>query len=180
MALNAAELAKSDFWEKKIRAVHKVRDVDKDGFITRADYMIIIQRYRDMGSSQEHLERLKHVFDALCNSLGLAGDSQRVTHDDIVANFGKSSVDIAHLAQVFDLMFDAMDSDGSDLLSFKEWVDYYRAVGIDTAYARASFDAMDTDGDGVVSKKEFYDYNKEYYYSTEDKLHSSIMFGPLD
>ena len=59
-------------------------------------------------------------------------------------------------------------------------MDHYKALGADVAYARASFDAMDMDGNGVVSKEEFTAYNIEFFYSTEDKLNSSIMYGPLD
>lgn len=43
------ELTNNDFWNKKFRHAVSVRDVDKDGFITRSDFQIVVQRYRDMG-----------------------------------------------------------------------------------------------------------------------------------
>ena len=56
------------------------------------------------------------------------------------------------------------------LTSFNEWADFYKAMGIDTVYARASFDAVDLNGDGIISK--------EAEFFTEDMLKSSIMFRP--
>jgi hypothetical protein len=39
---------------------------------------------------------------------------------------------------------------------------------------------MNTSGDGVVSMDEFIQYNKEFFFTTEDTLKSSILYGPLD
>ena len=104
----------------------------------------------------------------------------KLTHENLVANFEKTEINVDELTKIFITWFEIIDSDANGEISFKEWVDYYKVVGIDTAHARASFDAMDTNHDGVVSKEEFHAYNVEYYYSAEDKLHSSIMYGPLD
>ena len=57
--------------------------------------------------------------------------------------------------------------------------DSLKALNIDKAHARASFDAMDTNGDGKISKEEFVAYHVEFYYTAEDKLKSSILYGPL-
>ncbi|CAB3982222.1 sarcoplasmic calcium-binding [Paramuricea clavata] len=46
-------------------------------------------------------------------------------------------------------------------------------------HAEPSFKAMDTDGDGVISHDEFVAYHYEYFHTSEDKLHSSHLYGPL-
>ena len=66
------------------------------------------------------------------------------------------------------------------VISFEEWKTHYQIMGIDLAYARASFDAMDTDKNGVISKEEFVSFHFEFYCTSEDKLGSSILHGPLD
>ena len=80
--------------------------------------------------------------------------------------------------------FKSVDTDANGTISFKEWVEYYKALGVDPCHARASFDAMDTNGDNDVSMEEFAAYNKEFFFSADAFfqliLHSSIMYGPLD
>ena len=55
-----------------------------------------------------------------------------------------------------------------------------KCLGIDPAHARASFDALDTNNDGVISEEEFRAYHWEFFCTTENKLNSEIMYGPLE
>lgn len=77
-------------------------------------------------------------------------------------------------------MFELLDLDGDGTINFDEWKMHYLCNNTNADYARASFDAMDTDKNGLISRDEFINYLDEFYYSTEDKLNSSILFGPLD
>ncbi len=81
--------------------------------------------------------------------------------------------------KVYVAMFKTVNENGDGRISFQEWVNHYKSMGIPVEHARASFDAMDSDGDGSVSEKEFCNYHSEFFCSTEDKLKSSILFGPL-
>ena len=38
---------------------------------------------------------------------------------------------------------------------------------------------MDKDGGGKITKEEFLDYNSEFFHTTENKLNSAILYGPL-
>ena len=177
--MDREELLKSDFWRRKIRMAGKIRDTNKDGFLSRDDFDFV-ERYRELGVPEDRLSKLEKEVDVLCKSLGIVDDTTRIPLEEHIVNFAKTKISIEELTQNIATMFDIIDSDGNGTISFKEWVDFYTVFRIDTKYARASFDAMDTDGDGVISREEFLAYNKEYYHTTEDKLHSSIMYGPLD
>ena len=76
--------------------------------------------------------------------------------------------------------FKLLDLNDNGVISFEEWKSHYVVRGIPTEYARASFDAMDKNGDGEISLEEFVAYNYEYFCSDEDKLSSSILYGPLE
>ena len=51
-------LCNNDFWKKKLRKAFENQDVDKDGFISRADYDLIISRYKEMGGALPNYKTL--------------------------------------------------------------------------------------------------------------------------
>lgn len=165
---------------KKLMRECKVRDTSKDGYIARDDFEIIIQRYKDMGYSDQHLTVLSERYETYMQVLGIANPNTKLTYEQVINNFLQASNHVEVLEQLIDGHFAIIDGNGDGVISFNEWVDSHKAMGIDTAYAEASFAAMDKNGDGDVSKEEFMAYNKEFYVSTEDTLNSSILFGPLD
>ena len=182
MEISPEELVKNEFWLKKLMMAMSVVDANKDGFISKADFDLVIERYHKMGSSEEHLERLKEAYAVLRQVLGVADDDTRLTYEETIENFGKGIITSTteELAMFITAHFETIDSDGNGEISFREWTEMYKAVGINTEFARASFDAMDANGDGIVSREEFTAYGKEYFFSAEDKLKSSILFGPLN
>ena len=170
------------FWKKKFRRAVVVRDIDGDGLITRSDFQRIVELYKEMGSSGEHLRKLNDTMIALCNSCGLTDDSKSLTYDEFTKNWIASlySTSGEIIANRFANMYVMIDMDGDGVISFSEWVKYCKTIDVDPEHARLSFDAMDTDGSNTISKEEFLAYNHEFFYSTEDTLNSSILFGPLD
>ena len=174
----AVDLTKSDYWMKKLRRECEIRDANKDGFISKDDFDLITVRYKDMGMSDERIKKLSCHYADFMVVLGIADPGVKLRYEDVIANFSKSNFDV--LGKTIDAHFEIIDSNEDGEISFNEWVDAYKAMDIDVVHARASFDAMDANGDGMISKEEFFAYTKEYYTSTEDKLKSSIMYGPLD
>lgn len=175
------DLEKNELWRKKIFTALKARDVNKDGFISNADFDMIIQRYKDMGISESHSKKLHSHYNELCKILGIADGVTKLTYEQVRANFAKAGAksNFTELAKIASAHFELIDTDENGEISFKEWVDFYKAMGIDTVHARPSFDAMDTNHHGVISGEEFAAYFTEFFFTTEDKLKSSIMFGPL-
>lgn len=76
--------------------------------------------------------------------------------------------------------FNATDVDGEGALQLEQWIVIMKGLGFDTAHAKTTFEAMNTNKDDKVTPDEFADYHYEYFFSPEDKLNSSILFGPLD
>jgi len=174
-------LRESPFWNKKIdRAIHK-RDVDKDGIITRKDFELAAQRYKDIARvSGEQLQRARKSLMNFADSIGVTDDTKQLTAEEfktIISNAGNL---VEMYNTLFQAMFNGLDINGDGVLSIKEWELHYKCMGIDPKYAKASFEAMDTNGDGVVSLEEFTAYHVEYFCTTENKLNSAILHGPLD
>ena len=180
--MSREEIVKNDFWWKKLMKAMSVVDTNKDGFISKADFDMVMERYREMGSSEAHLKKLDQSYVALRQVLGVVDETSKLTYEETIENFGKAIVSSTteQLATFITAHFETIDSDGNGEISFEEWTNLYKAVGINTDFARAAFHAMDTNGDGVVSREEFYAFGKEYFFSAEDKLKSSILYGPMD
>lgn len=174
------EIASNEFFLKKLQKEARVRDTNKDGFISKEDYDVVVQRYKEMGVSEAHLEKLRKNHDMLCTVMGITDDSIKLSYDQCIANFTKSSAQLEEVIKIFDTHFDIIDTNEDGKISFKEWTEHYKALDIDVKHARASFDAMDTNGDGIVSRDEFRAYHKEYYTTADDNLKSSLLHGPLD
>ena len=180
MAVNLEVLAKNEFWMRKLRTEARVRDTNKDGFVSKADFDIVLQRYKAMGTPEGHLKKLEKNHDLLCAALGIGDDTVQLTYDQCIENFTKCSNQLEEILKIFVTHFEIIDTNEDGKISFQEWVNYHKALGIDTSYAKGSFDAMDTNSDGVVSMEEFFAYSKEFYVTAEDKLMSSLLLGPLE
>ena len=173
------ELQSNEFWRKKFQRALAVRDTDGDGFITRSDFKLIIQRYKDMGSSEEHLKKLNSTFMKSCDMWGLTDDSVALTYDKFAKNVAMEFA-VENTVKVFQAMFEIIDMNNDGVIAFEEWEKYNKAIGISPSHAQRSFTAMDADGDGKVTKDDFIAYNLEFFFSTKDDLNSSILFGPLE
>ena len=132
-----------------------------------------------MGTPEKHIKILQDKFKKLCDYWGLTDHSMKFPISDMLDRYCKN-IETQDKVNVFRDLFESVDVNGNGEISFDEWVTHYKAIGVDTKHARASFDAMDFNGDGIVSKEEFVDYHREFFLSNEDKLNSSILFGPLE
>ena len=54
----AEEFWKNALWKKKMERELKSRDLDGDGFVSKVDYDLLIQRYRELGTPEKHLEKM--------------------------------------------------------------------------------------------------------------------------
>lgn len=179
----AKSFKENAFWQAKFQRAMEVRDVDKDGFIQIADFKLIVQRYREMGAPDDHLKKIEQSFERTFAKVGLIDDTTALTYQEFSSNFAKILDKLGNLgsdSSLFKESFNIIDTNEDGKISFSEWVNFYKALGIDPIHAKASFDAMDSNGDGVVSMEEFIAYNEEFFFSTEDTLKSSILFGPIE
>lgn len=46
-------LFQSNFWRRKMRTVHNILDVDKDGLISFNDFLLLAERFKALGNLDE-------------------------------------------------------------------------------------------------------------------------------
>ena len=180
MTDRAKMLQESPFWNKKVDRVMQVTDVNKDGVITLKDFELVAQRYKDQGGvTAEQHQRIKASLKSFSDAAGLTDDTKQFTHEEYKKLYANMQDPQMHDI-LFRTMFSALDVNGDGVVSCDEWEMHYKCFGIDPKHAKASFEAMDTNGDGVISCEEFIAYQVEYFTTTENKLNSAILYGPLD
>ena len=186
-----SKLRENDFWRRKFRRAVEVRDTDKSGDISRANFQLVIDRYGKLGTvSPQQLEKISKSLLTLCDMLGLTDETVKLSYDAFddaylkvmsahAAKRSSSEEKLQYMENILLDMFSNLDLNGDGVITFSEWRAHYHCIGIDTAHARASFDAMDANSDGKISKEEFVNYHYEFFCTTENKLNSEILFGPL-
>ena len=177
-------LPKSEFWNKKFDRAVQVRNTRKTGYISRADFDLVVKRYKeDHHANQEHIELLKQFVNKSLESLGLTDEAVQLTHAQFKDRWLSSLQKLPEehgFDKFFGAMFDIVNMKGDGFITLDEWTAHYRCYGIDTKYAKDSFNALDMDKDGKISKEHFLQYHYEYFFTTTDDLKSSILYGPLD
>lgn len=174
-------LSKSEFWRKKFNKLCEARDYNKDGYITRGDYIQMIGKYRAGCSNAKHIKLFETNMLKFCDKFGLVDESIKLTYDQFrdhwLVSVGGS---VKMHNELLKVMFTCLDTDGNGYITLDEWKAHSEAVGgVPTEYAEVTFRALDADGNGKITQQEFDDYNFEFFYSTENTLKSASFFGPL-
>ena len=156
-------------------------DVDKDGYISREDFDMIVQRYKEAGSTPEHIKKLQESFEKLYEIWGMTEDGVKLTLQEFEEMFqDKLEKSYAYTDELYSGWFEQVDMNGDGKITLNEWNLHNTSLNISAENAKKSFEAMDANKDGIISVQEFIDYHTEFFFSAEDKLKSSILYGPLD
>ena len=180
--VDIVELRKSDFWKKKIRKIVAYRDADKNGLISRKDFKIIVERFKNNAkSTPDKVELFSKNMLTFCDKVGLVDDSVEQSYEEFEIRWQDLILkDKTKHERLFNDMFVCLDINGDGVISLEEWKAHSWAIGgVPPEHAEDSFKAMDLNKDGKVTMDEFFAYHNEYFYSTENKLNSAILFGPL-
>ncbi|VVC97058.1 unnamed protein product [Leptidea sinapis] len=152
---------RSEFWRRKMRTVHNILDVDKDGLISFNDFLLFSDRFKSLGNLDE--EQAKE-FTAI---IKLTWEEQWGAIDPY--NF-------VTVEQYLEDMHHVL-SDKTLKHRAHRWLPYlfklfFKCLGLDNEHAAVAFAVIDTNGEFVNLGKEF--------FTTEDQSRVSKMFwGPL-
>ena len=170
----------TEFHKKKLRNCARVRDLDKDGFVTLHDYEQIVKRFEEFSAPPEHIEATKNFFKVLTDAMGLTDHSKKLTYDQFadayITNLGALAKYVIPYSKS---CFNAIDTNRKGVISIDEWEVIMKGLGFDTAHSKVTFDAMDTNGKGTVTCDEFAEYHYEFFCTDQNTLNSAILMGPI-
>ena len=181
----------SDLMQKKLSRHFYFRDLNKDGFVERNDWIQCAQNLAALRSWQagsvEYEEMMaRHV--AMWTTFWQPADQDKD---------GKVSLnEYLHLAEtqrkmgftyemkqvtsLFKAVFDCVDLDGDGEITRDEYKLFFQAWGIDSTLAEAAYSQMDFNADDRLSRGAFLQYGSNFYINNEPDVAGNHLFGPYE
>ena len=100
----------------------KVRDANKDGSISLADFELVLKRYGEITkASKEKLECARvHMLDNICRGMGITDSTKSLSYEEVKR--GLARIADTHSKENFFLdLFKVIDVDDDGTISFQEW-----------------------------------------------------------
>jgi len=172
-----------DFWARKIRNFHNRFDANRDGKLFQEDFDLIAERLiQSAALTGKEAENTKKYFSDIWKMyFDPTGAGGAASADDFIENLigvGKQQI-LETCFNVFNRFYKGMDTNGSGLVSLKEYCSFFYILGMSEELAEQSFAALDTNGDSVISRGEFIQATAEYFFEELEGYPSDIMFGPV-
>lgn len=175
---------RSEFWRRKMRTVHNILDVNKDGLISFNDFQLFAERFKSLGHLNEQQTREFNDIIKLTweEQWGPVDPYNFVTVEQYLEDMHHVLNDKALKKKAhrwLPYLFKAVDKDKSGFISVKEFKLFFQCLGLDNEHAAVAFAVIDTNGDGKLSLKEFVKLGKEFFFSEDEKKVSKMFWGPL-
>uniref|UniRef100_A0A8D8YGQ4 Sarcoplasmic calcium-binding protein n=1 Tax=Cacopsylla melanoneura TaxID=428564 RepID=A0A8D8YGQ4_9HEMI len=174
----------SEFWRRKMRTIHRILDVNKDGVIAFDDMRIFAERFIELGHLSENHQKefhsvLKTMWEEHFGSLdqyNLVSIHQylEIMHHSL--NDPKLRKKVHHFLPY---LFKAVDKDGDRIISLEEFKLFFKCLGLPSEAAIVSFSVIDENTDNKLSLREFVKLGREYFLTENQKLASKMLWGPL-
>ncbi|XP_041971927.1 sarcoplasmic calcium-binding protein [Aricia agestis] len=175
---------RSEFWRRKMRTVHNILDVDKDGLISFNDFQLFADRFKSLGhlddqQAKEFTEIIKLTWE---EQWGAIDPYNYVTVEQYLDDMHHVLNDKSIKKKAYrwlPYLFKAVDKDRSGYISVSEFKLFFRCLGLGDEDAAIAFAVIDTNGDGKLSLKEFVKLGKDFFFTEDETRVSKMFWGPL-
>ncbi|OAD53770.1 Sarcoplasmic calcium-binding protein [Eufriesea mexicana] len=178
------EKGQSFFWRRKMRTLHSHLDVNKDGVISYDDFMLLGDRFSDLG----HLTlEAKTEFKKVLNEMWEEQWGEISPYNLICVE--KYLEEMQHVLNDTSLkkkchhflpfLFKVFDKDQSGEISVQEFKLFFQCLDLTHDDAIISFSHIDTNDDGKISFEEFITLGREFFITEDPTKPSKYFWGPL-
>ncbi|KAI8125181.1 hypothetical protein FF38_06461 [Lucilia cuprina] len=174
----------SEFWRRKMRTLHRILDVNRDGVISFDDFTLLHKRFSDLGHltpelSAEFLDVMKQTWE---EQFGEITPYNLVTAEQFLTDLHHRLNDekmFKRVGRFLPYLFKAVDYDHTGHLDLDQYKLFFRCLGLSDEDAAISFAVIDINGDGQVSLKEFVHLGRQFFLTEDETKISKMFWGPL-
>ncbi|CAB3256826.1 unnamed protein product [Arctia plantaginis] len=175
---------RSQFWRRKMRTVHNILDVNKDGLISFNDFQLFAERFKALGHlDEQHAKEFTSIIQKTWETQwGEIDPYNFVTQEQYLEDMNHVLNDRTLKKRAFSwlpYLFKAVDKDKSGYISVVEFKLFFKCLGLDNEHAAIAFAIIDTNGDGKLSLKEFVKLGKDFFFTEDETRVSKMFWGPL-
>ncbi|NUT54341.1 MAG: calcium sensor EFh [Saccharothrix sp.] len=166
---------------KKTSIVFTAMDSNGDGFLERADFEALTDRWAHIRDGADE-DRLREIMMGWWEALRAASDRDRddkVTVDEVLTVVQDLGTMLDLVVATAESMFQAVDEDGDGLVSAPEYGRMIHAWTGDDSPTDAVFARLDLDGDGSISKSEFVRHWVEFWAGDDADAPGTHVFGEI-
>ncbi|GBP87723.1 Sarcoplasmic calcium-binding protein [Eumeta japonica] len=186
-------MARSEFWRRKMRTVHNILDVDKDGLISFNDFALFAERFKALGHLDEEQAKeftaiIKLTWEQQWGEIDpynfvtveqYLDDMHHVLNDKPLKKKAHRWLPYLFKTKERLSLSQAVDKDKSGFISVNEFKLFFQCLGLDNESAAVAFAVIDTNGDGKLSMKEFVKLGKDFFFTEDETRVSRMFWGPL-
>ncbi|MFI9011612.1 EF-hand domain-containing protein [Actinosynnema sp. NPDC053489] len=172
----------SDLQRKKTSVVFTAMDSNGDGFLERADFEALTDRWVRIRGGSEEDGRLREIMMGWWETLQVASDhdhDNKVTVDEVLSVVSDLGTMLDLVVATAESMFEAVDEDGDGRVSAPEYARMIHAWTGDGSSTDAVFARLDLDGDGSLSKSEFVQHWVEFWAGDDPDAPGTHVFGEV-
>ncbi|XP_076303454.1 sarcoplasmic calcium-binding protein [Lasioglossum baleicum] len=174
----------SHFWRRKMRTLHNHLDVNKDGLISYDDFMLLAERFSDLGHlSEEAKTEFKEVLNAMWKEQwGEISPYNLICIEKYLEEMHHVLNDSSLKKKCHNFLpflFKAVDKDQSGEISVEEFKLFFKCLDLTHDHAVVSFSHIDTNDDGKISFDEFVSLGRDFFIAEDPTRPSKHFWGPL-
>ncbi|MEU5694414.1 EF-hand domain-containing protein [Actinosynnema sp. NPDC020468] len=174
----------SELQRRKTSVVFEAMDVNGDGFLERADFEALTERWLVLrgGPDHENDPRLGEIMMSWWEALRAASDEDRddrVTFAEVLSVVDRLGTMLDLVVATAESMFEAVDEDGDGRVTAAEYHRMIRAWTGSDVPTDEVFALLDRDGSGALSKSEFARAWVEFWAGDDEDAPGTHVFGKV-
>lgn len=181
----------SDIMQKKLSRHFYFRDLNKDGYVERSDWVqcalnLVAIRAWEFGSPEYEAVMARHIemWATFWEPADLDKDGKvslaeylHLTETQRKKGF---KYEMEAVRKLFGAIFDTIDLDGDGEISLTEYRQFFRAWGMDVGLALEAYSSLDLNADARLSRDAFLQYGVNFYVNDEPDVAGNLIFGPYE
>ena len=179
-------MALTAFQERKLTALFRVLDIDRDGGLGQADHVVLLNnlaavRGWALGTPEYEgfVNRMAFVWSELATNADRSGKGSVSLEDWLAYNdellSGRLEANAVLTAAT--TILEAIDKNGDGQISLPEYKLFFHVYGISPDGVDAIFAGLDLDGDGFISHAEMRRHCMDFWTSDDPTKPGNRVFG---